>query len=791
MRFSLNWLKKHLDTNLNLLQIAEKMTSIGLEVEEVLDPAQIFKNFKLVKIIEVEDHPNADKLHLCLVKDAKGGTARIVCGAQNVRIGLKTVLAMEGAFIPGGQFVLRKSKIRGIVSEGMMCSREELNLPEVEDGIIDLPESTELDAAVGDVLGYDGGIIDVSITPDRGDCFSVKGIARDLAAAGAGKFIETEEIICKPTEPFSLKFHVNQSPVLEKCMPHAAFRIIRNVRNSESPDWLKNALMVAGINSISLIVDLANWFMIDSGRPLHIYDLDKIEGDFHIRRAKENESFVDLKEVKHALRDDMIVPTDDSDVLCVFGVMGSKKTACTTDTKNILIESALFDPVFIFKTGSFLNIVSDSRTRFEREIDASSCVSGIEEITKLIMDNCGGSCSEIHTIGSDPTDNRTVAIHKEHLYHIGGCDIDWSLALRILENLGLKKVRATDTEAELIIPSWRADLEIEEDLIAEILRIYGFEKIAERPLEAWLTGNDGKWNEVAHEMSIRRLLTSRQLSEVVTYSFIKDAYAKEFSNNNKLIYLINPISIDMNTMRPSLVPGLITSALRSLNFGKNSAKLFEIGHVFYNECEQYTHISGLRVGEYSERHWLNKNRNADVFDVKADAMSVLQFCGISENSVSFESKAPSYYHPYRSAAIVRGRSILGYFGELRPSVAQIFGISSRIECFELNLDEFISSRAKKAMFPDKVFPKINRDFAFVFDKKVGIGNLLRAISKIDKLITDVSVFDRFEMEDGRVSIGISVSFEAPDRTLTENDAQQLSDKIVQFVESKGGALRSK
>lgn len=792
MRFSLNWLKKYIDASLDLQQISEKMTSIGLEVEEVLDPAIIFKNFKLVEIVKIENHPDADKLHLCTVKDAKGEMLRIVCGAQNVRVGLKTILAMEGAFIPEGKFFLKKSKIRGVVSEGMMCSREELCLPhKEEDGIIDLPKDVKLETSVGDVLGYEGGIIDVSLTPDRGDCFSVKGIARDLAAAGAGKFIESEDIHCKSSEAFPLKIRVSQSPTLEKYVPHAAFRVIRNVQNSESPDWLKNALMVAGINSISLLVDLTNWLMIDSGRPLHIYDLDKIEGDFHIRLAKEKEEFVDLTGGKHALRDDIIVPTDDKDVLCVFGVMGSKKTACTMDTKNILIESALFDPVFIFKTGSFLNIVSDSRTRFERGIDTNSCVSGLESITKLITDNCGGSCSEIYTIGNAPVNSNIVKIHKENLYHIGGCDIDWEVALKILENLGLKKIKATDSVAEFHTPSWRADLSIEEDLIAEILRIYGFEKISERPLETWLVGYDEKWDELSHEMSIRRLLTSRQLSEVITYSFIKDEFAQEFSNEHKLIYLINPISIDMNTMRPSLIPGLITSALRTLNFGKKSAKLFEIGHVFHEECEQHTHISGIRIGEYSERHWLNKNRNADVFDIKADIMAVLQFCGISENSVAFENRAPSYYHPYRSATITRGKNILGYFGELRPSITQKLGISNRVECFELHLDEFMSSRAKRIMFADKVFPKIDRDFAFVFDKKIGVGGLLRSISRIDKLITNVSVFDRFEMEDGLVSIGISVSFESPNRTLTEEDAQQLSDKIVQFITSKGGKLRSK
>lgn len=792
MRFSFNWLKKYLDTQLNLQQISDKLTSIGLEVEEVIDPAKIFAGFKLVEIIKIEDHPNADKLHLCTVRDSEDKQCRIVCGAQNVRVGLKTVLAMEGAYIPEGQFHLKKSKIRGVVSEGMMCSREELKLPKKEeDGIIDLPADTDLSASVGDILGYEGGIIDISLTPDRGDCFGVKGIARDLAAAGAGKFVEPSSVICKASEEFPFDIQLDPSPLVQHYMPMAAFRVIRNIKNGESPEWLKNQLQIAGINSISYIVDLANWMMVDSGRPFHIYDLDKIEGNFQIRFARDKEEFIDLKDVKHELRDDMLVPADDNSVLCVFGVMGSKKTACTAETKNILIESALFDPIFISKTGTFLNIISDSRTRFERGIDKNSCKSGIETVTRMILDNCGGRCTQIRTFGDPGIDDTPVRIFREHLQDIGGCDIDWQRAVEILEKLGLKKFSFTESVARFKIPSWRSDLKIEEDLIAEILRIYGYDNIEKKPLAPELPKDDEKWNGFTQEMEVKRLLTTRKMSEVITYSFTKDAHAKAFAEDNKLIYLINPISSDMNTMRPSLIPNLLTTALRSLNFGKTSVKLFEVGHVFYNECEQSTYICGIRIGDYSERHWLNKARKADVFDVKADAMSVLNLFGIDESSISYWNKVPSYYHPYRRAALVRGRKILGYFGELRPSAVQKFGISERVECFELLLDEFMKTRSKKAMFNAKIFPKINRDFAFIFGARYGIGSLLAGIKKIDHLISKVSVFDRFAMDNGKVSIGISVSFEAPDRTLTENEAQELSEKIIQFVESKGGELRTK
>lgn len=790
MRFSFEWLKRYLNTELNLQQIAECLTSIGLEVEEIEDPYEKFKNFKLVEIKKIEDHPNADRLHLCTVSDAVGEEARIVCGAKNVRVGLKTILATEGAFIPGGQFVLKKSKIRGVVSEGMMCSREELALPPKEDGIIDLDPSTDLSVSVGSVLGYGGGIIDVSLTPNRGDCFSVKGIARDLAAAGAGTFIKNTYVACEISEKFSLNIQQDNSRLLKNYIPSAAFRTMHNVQNGESPDWLKNELHIAGINSISLLVDLGNWLMIDRGRPLHIYDLDKIEGDFHIRFAKQREKFVDLKGDKRDLQSDMLVAADDNDVLCVFGVMGGQKTACTEDTKNILIESALFDAIMVAKTGNFLNITSDSRTRFERKIDTASCVPGIEAISKLIQEHCGGTCSDIKVLGNTPTERPIIKLSKDSLYDIAGGAIPWEKALDILERLGLQKIESSDDSTRFKIPSWRGDLSIEEDLIEEILRIYGYGNITGQPLTPKLSEKDIRWDKFTHEMSIKRLLT-RDLSEVITYSFIREEYAKAFAESNKLIYLLNPISSDLNTMRPSLIPNLITTAQRSLNFGKTSVKLFEIGHVFYNDCMQRTHISGLRVGRYSDRHWLNKIRNADVFDIKADAMLVLRHCGIEERSITFENKTPSYYHPYRSAVITRYGCILGYFGELHPQVTKLFGVSDRILCFELMFDECELGRARKTMFEPKVFPKITRDFSIVFKHRIAVGNLLNEIWKLDQLINDVSVFDHFDMEDGRTSIGISVVFKAKDRTLTEDEAQQLSNDIIKLISTKGGELRKK
>ena len=790
MRFTFNWLKRYLSTDLDIQQISQKLTAIGLEVDKLEDPESIFKNFKLVQIECVEPHPNADRLKICVVKDASENRLNIVCGAKNVYVGLKAVLATTDAVIPSTNTVLKKNKIRGVESEGMMCSYEELGIQSDNDGIIDLGSDVDLSVSVGDVVGYDGGIFDVAITPDRGDCFSVKGIARDLAAAGAGAFINHPESACKSSFDFPIKIEYEKGDALCKYAPMMAFRVIRGIKNAESPDWLKERLKSVGINSFSAAVDLSNLCLVDSGRPIHIYDLNKIEGDLRIRFAGSKEKFVDLKGNEHLLHKDMLVSSDRNDILCLLGIMGGEKAACDLNTTDILIESALFDPIFISRTGAFLNITSDSRTRFERGIDRDSCVSGLEEISKAIVDICGGTASNIHIVGTQPNTQHNVTIRKNKLDSISGCDINWEKSKQILKRLGLKEINSQEEQSTFLIPSWRSDLNIEEDLVEEILRIVGYDNVRAEKIDLSITKENKILEKKNAVIAIKRLLASCGLSEVISYSFIKLEHAELFKEDNKLLHLLNPISEDFSVMRPSLIPSLILAAKRSVKYGESPVKLFEAGNVFSNSCNQELHISGLRLGDVQERSWLEKSRTADIFDSKADILMVLSYFGISEKDVTINSKAPSYYHPTRSGSVYYKGKKVGYFGELHPKFNKIFSIDEIVTCFEFTSTE-LNIVPKDYNYNTKVFPKINRDFAFVFDSKVSVGNLINEIYKIDSRISKAYIFDCFDMSKEKKSVGFSVTLSAPDRTLTEEEATEVSDKVMKYIKNAGGELRKK
>ncbi|MDR0968820.1 MAG: phenylalanine--tRNA ligase subunit beta, partial [Holosporaceae bacterium] len=490
MRFSFNWLKRYLRTDLTIAEIADKLTALGLEAEKVEDPATVFKNFKLVQIKSAEKHPAADKLKICVVEDAAGAELSIVCGAKNARVGLKTILAMPGAVIPGSGETLKKSKIRGVASEGMMCSASELTISSDSEGIIEIDPNVDLSTSIADVLGCDGGSIDVSLTPNRGDCFSVKGIARDLAAGGAGEFIAPEKIVCQPSFKFPINIEYEDNKSLRQYAATFAFRVIRGVKNGESPQWLKTALKSAGMNGASALVDLSNFYMIDSGKPTHLYDAKKIKGDFRIRFAANGEIFQDIKGNEHKLFSDMLIAADDESPLCLLGVMGGQRIACDENTTDILIESALFNRVWITRTGTVANITSDARTRFERGVDLDSSVSGLEELTKLILENCGGEASDIFVIGERPLKGadeieltNEIPLRKSRLDSAGGREFDWDEVKLILKKLGLKEIKSGENESTFTAPSWRSDLKIEEDLIEEVLRIKGYDGVSSKSID--------------------------------------------------------------------------------------------------------------------------------------------------------------------------------------------------------------------------------------------------------------------------------------------------------------------
>jgi phenylalanyl-tRNA synthetase beta chain len=698
---------------------------------------------------------------------------------------------MVGAVIPSSGEILKRSKIRGIVSEGMMCSADELAIPAHQDGIIEIDPDTDLSLSVGDALGYEGGILDVSITPNRGDCFSVSGIARDLAAAGAGEFITGVQLSCKTSFDFPFKISYDSSDFGRKYAPIIAFRVVRGVKNGESPLWLKNAVQSVGLNSISVLVDLSNLWMIDSGRPTHIYDLKKVDGDLHVRSAKIKETFEDIKGNHHKLLSDMLVVADDQSPLCLLGIMGGKKTACDENTTDILIESGLFDPIFVSKTGTLLNITSDSRSRFERGVDGSTCASGLDGLTQLILDNCGGEASEICIVGEYPTDSRQISLRKSKLCSIGGTDMDWSKAKLILKKLGLNEIKTEEDGATFSVPGWRSDLAIEEDLVEEILRISGYDNIVPRSIEPTSFGKDRILEKRNQIIALKRLLVARGFFEIISYSFLKKDYADAFREDRKIINLINPISSDLDVMRPCLLPTLLLSAKRSANYGQANVRLCESGNIFHGECEQESNIAGIRIGNISERNWLSRNRSVDVFDVKGDVHAILDYCKVDKKNITIISSAPSYYHPSRSGTFMLGRKKMAYFGELHPKINKMFDIKEKIVCFEVFLDQFPISASGSVPFNGKVFPKIIRDFAFLFPEKTHIGNIVNSIYKIDQLITSVTIFDCFDLNITHKSIGFSITLDAVDRTLTENEAQVISDKVVAHVENAGGELRKK
>lgn len=792
MRFSFNWLKKYLETEQSIAQVAESLTAIGLEVEDLLDPEIAFKNFKLVKIEKAERHPNADRLQICSVVDGEGNRHQIVCGAPNAREGLTAILAMPGAIIPASNEILKKSKIRGVESQGMMCSFDELAIETEDecDGIIEVTEGTNLKTSVADVLGLDGGIFDVSVTPNRGDCFSVKGIARDLAAYGVGKFIENQPNPCEVDSEILTDVDYEDETIFNYA-PQMSFRVIRGLENGESPKWLKDALKNAGLNSISSVVDIANYCMIDCGAPFQIYDLDKIEGNLNIRFSYKNERFSDFKGEQYTLNSSILISEDDShEPLCLLGIKSGSKIACDENTKNILIESAYFKPECIARTGIYLDATSDSRTRFERGIDRGGCLNALEQVSRMILEICGGTAGKIFTIGRVDHPKVSVKLTKQKLKSVSGCDIEWSKVKEILEKLGLPMVSEDNMSATFTVPSWRHDLEIEEDLIEEVLRINGYNNVQEQPLSVVSVGEDVCLKDFYQLSNLRKLLASRNMSEAVAYSFTKREFAEAFRENRKLILIMNAITTDFEVMRPSLLPNLLKTAVLSLNYGERSASIFEVGHVFADSCIQETHVSGIRIGSANSRNWLNKKRNYDVFDVKSDFFSMLNFYDVNIKNVKIETNVPSYYHPSRSGAVYLGKKLLGWFGELHPKINKLFGISERIMAFEMlpTINEVKKKRQKE--YNNKIFPKIERDFSFIFNGQDAVGEIVNNVYKLDDRIAKVDIFDSFKISSTQKSIGITVVLDAVNRTLTEDEANEVSDKIVSYVEKLGGKLRN-
>lgn len=801
MKFTLSWLKEYLDTDASLEEIGEILTSIGLELEEIDDPSEMYKPFCTAYIESAEKHPDADRLKVCVVDTGKD-KIKVVCGAPNAKAGMKGVFAPEGSYIPGLDTILKKGVIRGVESCGMMVSEREMAMSDNHEGIIELPEDTEIGLPFAEVMGLNDPVIDISLTPNRADCAGVYGVARDLAAAGLGKLKNPDAEPVKGTfkSPISVEVRTPNNPIF-------VGRYIRGIKNGPSPVWLQRRLKAVGLRPISALVDITNLMTLGLARPMHVYDADKVSGTIYSRMSKEGESLEALNDKSYEFGEGHITICDDSGVLGLGGVVGGTSTGVESDTVNVFVESAYFMPEAIAKTGRALQIDSDARYRNERGIDPELSVAGMEIATKLILEICGGEPSELVIAGENPEWKRTVEYSPDYCEHLGGVAVDNKRQKKILENLGFVVSEGKDGVWAIEPPSWRGDIDGKADIVEEVLRINGFDK-----LPSTSVCNDGAVTSPAETRlgRIARLsraaLAVRGMDECITWAFMETDIAAMFGTNDneviKQLTLLNPINSELDIMRPTPLPNLIAAAGRNADRGYADTGLFEVGPGFVSASEDGQRLiaAGVRIGNAGPRHWSGKeaSRSVDAFDVKGDVIAVLEACGAPVSNLQIGRNAPDWYHPGRSGALKLGKNVLAVFGELHPMVLEKIGIKGNVVGFEVYPDNIPQKRSKGTSRPKlelAQFQQVSRDFAFIVDYNVEADSIVRAAINADKrLIDKVEVFDVYSgkgMDEGKKSVAINVLIQPKDKTLTEAELEFLSGKIKNAVASRtGGVLRS-
>jgi len=797
MKFPLSWLKDHLETDADAQTIADKLTSIGLEVESVEDAGARLKDFTVAYVVSAEKHPNADRLRLCMVDAGGKEPVQVVCGAPNARAGIKVVFAQPGTVIPVSGDALKIGTIRGVESRGMMCSGRELLISDDHDGIIELPEDAQIGAPVAQVLGLNDAVIDISITPNRGDCTSVWGVARDLAAAGLGKLKTPEVEVVKGKFPSPKTVSLNFPEGAKPACPLFAGRYIKGVKNGPSPKWVQDRLKAIGLRPISALVDVTNLISHDRGRPLHVFDADKLTGNVQARLAKEGEELKALDGKTYKLDAEMCVIADDAAALGIGGVMGGEETGCTETTTNVFLESAYFEAVSVAATGRKLQLNSDARYRFERGVDPEFVVPGIELATRLILDWCGGEASDIVVAGQVPAWKREIVFTPAMVKRIGGLDIEEKKIVEILRHLGFAVTEVDGTTMKVVPPSWRSDIDGPADLVEEVVRIYGLEHVPSVPMD--------RPNAIARPVLtssqkrrriLRRALASRGFNEAVSYSFIPRAQAALFGGGDDARQLENPIAADMDALRPSPLPSLLAAAQRNQARGFQDLMLFEIGAGFQSGMPegQQTIAAGIRIGN-GPRNWAKATHPADAFDVKADVLAALEAAMGSPMFAPIKASAPAWYHPGRSGTLALGPKVLAVFGELHPKIIAAFDLTGPVAAFELILDAIPDSKAKKTSFSASPYQAVERDFAFVVDAKVAADDLVKAAKGAERtLIEAVSIFDVYEgkgVPEGKKSLAISVRLQPKDKTLTDAEIETVAQKIVAAVaKATGGTLRA-
>lgn len=794
MKFTLSWLKEHLETNADINEICETLTRIGLEVEEVFDPSEGLKEFVSARIESVENHPDADKLHVLCVNDGTN-KYQVVCGAPNVHTGLVGIFAREGTLIPLFNERLKRAKIRGVESCGMMCAVDEIGIGTAHDAIIELPADTPIGAPAAEVLDIDP-VIEVSITPNRAECLGVRGIARDLAAAGLGKLKPLN--IAKPQAKFANPVSVKvENPV--ECPVYTA-RYIKGVNNhAKTPDWMKKRLEAIGLRSISPLVDITNYICYDMARPLHVFDADKLKGGIVVKMAQNGEKFMALNEKEYVLNDKSLGICDDEGVQCLGGVMGGLGKGCSEDTVNVVLEAALFKPECIAYTGRHLQIDSDSRYRYERWVDPKSNILGSDYATRLILEICGGEASELTVVGSEDEYKPQVAyLRPERLESFIGMPVTKEKSMEILQNLGFE-VSFENGKIKAVTPSWRGDIEGEHDLVEEVVRMIGLDNIPAQSLPHDKLPKEILLPEQHNALVVKHELASRGMYETVTWSFADSEIAKFFRKGKEAILLQNPIVKELDEMRPSILPNLLTAVKNNIAKGYANVALFEVGPEFYgrNPNEQITAASGVRAGNTAKKDWSHSTREYDVFDVKADALAAIAAAKGPYENPQITLDAPSYYHPGRSGTIRLGKNVLAYFGEIHPSILKALDIKERVVAFEVNLNNIplprksVKARKKLEL---SAFQPVDKDLAFVVDKNISAASLIAAAKNADRNhITDVRIFDVYEGENlpsGKKSLAISLTFQPIEQTFTDKDIENLMNKVIVEVGKKtGGELR--
>ena len=801
MKFTLSWLKTHLETDAPVDEIAATLTAIGLEVEAVSRPGDELAPFTVAHVVEAKPHPDADKLRLCVV-DTGSERVEVVCGAPNARTGMKGVFAPPGTTIPGTGIVLKKAKIRGIESCGMLCSEREMGLSDEHEGIIELDADAPVGAPFAAFMGLDDPLFDSAITPNRADCLGVHGIARDLAAAGLGRLRSAE--IEPVAGTFASPIDVTLDFPGEEPAPCPLFlgRYVRGVRNCESPRWLKDRLHSVGLRPISALVDLTNFLTIDRNRPVHVFDAGKVSGDIWLRLGKGGARFAALNGKDYALDDAMCAIGDEGGVISLAGVMGGEPTGCTMETTDVFIEIALFDPVRTAATGRTLNLESDARYRFERGVDPAFAGPGMELMTRLVIELCGGEASEVVVAGAEPAWRREIAFRPSRVRALGGVDSEPSESLRILTALGFACSAREDDLVAVEPPPWRGDVAGEADLVEEVLRIKGFDQIpavsltrpaAERTRPA-LTPMRRRLG------AVKRTLAARGMFEAVTWSFMPRRAAALFGGGEDALVLANPINAELDCMRPSILPNLIEACQSNADRGLVHAALFEVGPLFAGTGlkDQQMAVAGVRARAAVPRHWLGADRPVDPFDAKADTLAVLGAAGAPLASLQARAEGPDWYHPGRVGTLALGPTALATFGELHPGVLAELGAEGPMVGFEVMMNALPRPKAKatraRPPLATSDYPAAERDFAFILDAAIPAADVERAARNAEKtLIKRVTVFDVYAgpgIDDDKKSLAITVRLEAQDRTLTDPEIDAAAAKIVANVaKMTGGVLR--